>query len=433
VWKSYAQIASDLGPLLDEEILAVSEGRKEIYLLLSGGLDSRIVGGVLARLRNEGKLDARLVGVTWGLEDSRDVVYGRKVAEILSFEWIHVNMSCNDLIHGVETTAIDMGLLTSPVHLHCMHWFKNVSNDVLVLAASYGDSVGRAVFSGRHVLELAPLRPTNMFGLMRREVLASAYSGLMEDNSALHDRSPGQPRYVLCEHAMQGHYMRNMIGQAMSVIGQYCPIYQAFTDPKVYSYMWSIHPSLRTDGVYGELLEQLNPGLARLPWARTNRALRGATVGSQSGLRKNFHEYASWISGPLFERLRRYIDPDWFAETGIFDAGAIRDLEEYIRNGNQSFGFAPYERWVWLAGFCRLAQRLEAMGKSVNLDISAITAGEPVSVPLPVGKSVLARRVLCRPAFMQNLLRQGSELVRGIRRRILSYRSIRDYPPERSS
>src|SRR3989442_721563 len=67
----------------------------------------------------------------------------------------------------------------------------------------------------------------------------------------------------------------------MSVINHFCSVYQMFTDPRVYSYMWSLHPSLCVDEVYAVLLGRLHPNLARLPWARTNRALRGRTEGTR--------------------------------------------------------------------------------------------------------------------------------------------------------
>ena len=74
-------IAEKLFHLLREEVLHACRGRERIYILLSGGLDSRIVAGVIARTLAAGELSAQCVAVTWGMPDSRDVVYGRLTAK----------------------------------------------------------------------------------------------------------------------------------------------------------------------------------------------------------------------------------------------------------------------------------------------------------------------------------------------------------------
>lgn len=366
LWDEPIEIAKNFGRLLYEEAYKVCQGRKEIYILLSGGLDSRVVAGTVAHLYSEGKLLCKPCAVTWGLEDSRDVAYGRAAAEILGLEWIHIGIGPDDVVKNIEMT-VSLGTLFSPPHLHRMSWFKNVSSDALVLSGSYGDSVGRAVYGGKHLLELDYLSPSNQFGLIKPEICEIALKGVNSELTKLRERTPGAPKYVICEHEMQAHYMRGMIAQPMSLIENYCALYQMFTDPSVYSYIWSIHPSLRDDRIYGCLLEQLNKQLLRLPWARTNRSLEGKTVGAKSNLRKDFHSYPEWISGPLYEELEEYIDPDWFAETGIFDAENIREFSRRIKYGRQG-SFMPYDRWLWLASFRRFAERCAEIGKQIELE-----------------------------------------------------------------
>ncbi|MFX0202447.1 MAG: asparagine synthase-related protein, partial [Candidatus Hodarchaeota archaeon] len=432
LWQPTAQIATNFDQLLYNEAFEVCEGRREIYVLLSGGLDSRIVAGTIAKLYKEGKLATKPIAVTWGLEDSRDVAYGRMVAEILGFEWIHVNVGHEDVTYNIEETGVTVGALVSPIDLHCMHWFKNVSDKALVLAASYGNSVGRAEFSSRHLLELHYLHPANAFGLLHSKLLASAYDGITNDLKSLHDRSPNQPKYVICEHEQQGHYMRNMIAHAMSTIGQYCDIYQMFTHPKTYSYMWSIHPALRNDQIYVELLEQLNPELSRLPWARTNHALKGKTVGATHGLRTDFHDYLSWLSGPLFDKLAQCVDPEWFAETGIFDGDKIRNLAEQVRRCKEEKAWTAIKickKWLWLAAFRRMAVHLEGLGKSIELDIAALPRTEWVLCPAPKVRRNPVKRILSRSDFLSNVWMQWQSLLKKIRRRKLRNQSIRKYPP----
>ncbi len=63
---------------LSEELHDVAQDRDQIVLLLSGGLDSRIVAGILKRL--EPHLPGRIRCATWGQDQSRDVVYARRIS-----------------------------------------------------------------------------------------------------------------------------------------------------------------------------------------------------------------------------------------------------------------------------------------------------------------------------------------------------------------
>src|SRR5699024_7643656 len=69
--------------LLVEEIKLQVKGHKNICILLSGGLDSRIVAGVLKHVQDS--LDFNVKVFTWGLVNSRDVIYSKQIAE--RFEW----------------------------------------------------------------------------------------------------------------------------------------------------------------------------------------------------------------------------------------------------------------------------------------------------------------------------------------------------------
>src|SRR5215475_4361682 len=104
-------IAERLFHLLREEVLQVCRGRERIYILLSGGLDSRIVAGVVGRALAAGDISAQCMAVTWGMPDSRDVVYGRLAAEALGMEWHHIDLSASDLLENVGSAACDLGCL----------------------------------------------------------------------------------------------------------------------------------------------------------------------------------------------------------------------------------------------------------------------------------------------------------------------------------
>lgn len=419
-WDSAERIAGRLQALLHEEMAAACRGRSEIYLLLSGGLDSRIAAAIAARAHDAGELPARPVAVTWGHEASRDVVYARAAAGALGLEWIHAPIGPATFLRNVEESAVRLAALVSPTHLHGMTWFESAPRDALVLAASYGDSVGRAEFSKRSLVELTPLRPPRFAPRLRGAALAAGRARIEEDLRALRDRAPGAPRHAVCEHEMNGHYLRGVIGHAMSLIGNWCDVYQVFTHPAVYRFVWSLHPALRDDAIYACLLERLHPRAARLPWARTGRALRGRTEGRVPGLRAKFHDYAGWVGGELHADLARAVDPEWFEATGLFDPAAVAALREKVRGDRESFRLT--EIFAWLAAIRRFGDLAAAGGAPLRPDDRA----RPPCARTPPARPRAGVRYALREWLRHRPLVRRS--YRALRRELLRRDSLRRIP-----
>ena len=421
-WDSPENIASHLFTLLCAEAQMACEGRHQIYILLSGGLDSRIVAGVLSHLYKQGTI-SQPIGVTWGLEDSRDVHYGRAVAEQCDFKWEHISIGPESVMENITEGFPMVAGLVPPSHLHRMLWFKNVPKDALVLAGSYGDSIGRAEFSGRHVLELNYLSPFNPFGLIQEHSFQSAADGVVADLKSLRSRAGDVPHYVKCEYEMQCHYMRGMIAQVMSVINSYCSLYQMFTAPEVYGYIWSLHPARRDDSIYAAMLENQIPELAPIPWARTNKALSGKTVGADASLQKEFHHYAQWCSGPLYDQIRQIVEPSWFDDLGIFDRNRIQLLSEGLRGGNRfpDMGFRPYDLWTWLAGFRLFVEKVRSEGMDVG--VTRPVHKTDILKSVPVNSRSAFRRHLSRIPFLYKTITR-------LRKWQYKKAAIKHYPPQ---
>ena len=437
-WQLYPleQVVDTFIRLLCEEAVEVCKDRKEIYILLSGGMDSRVVGCILAKAFKEGRIPVKPVAVTWGVADCRDVVYGRRIANFLGFDWKHIELGVEDVVANIDECWQHAAALVSPMHLHQMRWFRHVSPESLVIAGSYGDMVGRAEFSGRHLLELDYLRPKNPMGIVRTDVCDYAYSQLNKDLAALHLRSGSKEKYVHCEHEMHGHYTRGLLAQAMNVINQYCSVYQMYTHPRVYSYIWSLHPSIRFDGIYARTLEKLAPELAHVPWARTNRALHGRTRNAKSGLLKNFHKYESWICGPVYEKYHDYVDPEWFSATQVFDGRRVHELTEQVfrlRGGKDFSGLKLCEIWLWLISFRRMAEAMRSSGTSTG--VSDVTGSEVENQRCPVVeiRRGLVRSLLRKSRFLYSSVETIRKLLMDlrtkIRRKRLKHAIIRKYPP----
>ncbi len=429
VWQPTSRIAEKFLQLVYEEAVEVCRGRKEIYLLLSGGMDSRIVAGVVARLFREGKLICNPVAVTWGLADSRDAHYGRTIAKLLGFEWHHIDLSPKNIPDNIKAAAYDLGCMHTPECMHSTLWFKSLPKDALVLAGSYGDSIGRAEFAGKHLLELDHFTISNKFGLLKPGVFGYSFEQLSGEFKTLHNRAPGYPKHALCEHEMQGFRMRGGLGHAMTIINRFCYVYQMYTAPDVYEYMWSIHPSLRNDDIYATVLENINEKLARMPWARTNRALQGPTEGALPELRMHYHEYTKWSSGPLYDELSQYIRPDWYEATGVFDAEKIRQLSKQVHYSQARVGRLN-EVWLWLAAFRRFIEHLEKAGKSIAYGINHkdLPHRGIWQVPKKIKKNVIL--LPSKLSVLNILLRRLRDLYRKINKYFLMRRAIREFPPD---
>ena len=142
---------------LEEELHDVALGRDRLLLMLTGGLDSRVVAGVLRHIEPE--LKAQIVCVTWGFPESRDVVYARRIAGLYDWEFVHVPYDSSVLWANIQRAAIWGGSEVTGVNLHGEDWFQNAGKSDLAIASSFGDSVGRAEFSYHNLLSLrlAPL------------------------------------------------------------------------------------------------------------------------------------------------------------------------------------------------------------------------------------------------------------------------------------
>ncbi|TKJ33547.1 MAG: hypothetical protein CEE38_20530 [Planctomycetes bacterium B3_Pla] len=343
--------AVQLHELLQNEIASACSQKKNVFVLLSGGLDSRIVGGITSNLIRSGDIVGDLTFVTWGRDDSRDVSYAKKIAELLDHPIIHLDLTSRHLLNNINLAANTLGCLTSPIHLHRMDWFESVPKESIVLAGSYGDSVGRAEYARQHIIELELHNPINRFNLIEQSIFAMGSSQLLGDLEFLHNRSKQEDRYILCEIEMQAHYMRNLIAHTMGIIRNNCDLYQVFTAPSVYSYMWSLHPVLRRNNIYKAILPMINAELACFPWARTNKSLGWKTKHADAHLKKQYHDYHKWISKDLFDVLYSQIDFDALKNIGIFSIPKIKELCSSINKGDYEY-LGP-DLFVWFVSLCK--------------------------------------------------------------------------------
>lgn len=360
-------IAGDLFSRLCQELQDVCGKYSRVGLLLSGGMDSRVVACALSTLQKHGRIDCAIVALTWGEEGCRDVEYARAIAALNEWEFRHYPLTPERLAKNIEIAGF-RGAEYSPVHLHGLPDISGQGDLNLVLAASFGDSVGRAEFSGTHVKDLKPIdrHIYNRFKLLDRAVFKSAAAGSIADaalyRQAFGVRSPAERNEI--DHQL--HYMQRMLVPCMEVIEGERSVYQAFTSPEVYGYMWSLSPHSRNDRVYYELLAQNAPELLSIPWARTGRPYLSAD-GTPDSLEKNNNSYGLWLRTMLYNEVKERVLSDEISQLRTFNMWSLETMLKHSMRGRNVKATQLQEVLAWVASLSEFVSRY-GVGRAESID-----------------------------------------------------------------
>ena len=342
-------IANNLKLLLKEELIKYLEGKKKIGVFLSGGLDSRIVAGLLKELQNEHVYLGEVVTITWGLENSRDVIYSKEISKRFNWEFYHLKLTPEQLKNNIYTTGI-MGAEFSPYHLHAMPEVPNIKGIEAVIAGSYGDSVGRAEFSGKHISNIRNQYTNikNPFGIIRNDVFKKFKDKIIEDAFEYKKYISRDATYQYREIEQELHYMRRKLSACMNIIGQSVPVYQLFTSPNVFGYMWSLSPQVRNDEVYKQIISTLPEKLKNIPWARDGKTINGDNGIALDGT-KEHHRYGMWIRNELYDEVVSLVLSEDLLNLNIFNKKALVRLIRVWKKQNTITVNVLDEIISWLA------------------------------------------------------------------------------------
>ena len=342
-----------------EEALSYVEGRHCVGLLLSGGLDSRIVAGVLRELQLRGDYSGTVVALTWGTDECRDVVYAREIARRLGWDWQHLPLTPERLMDNVRIAG-EMGAEFSPIHLHAMPDVAKISGLDAVLAGSYGDSVGRAEFSGVRVRKLRPIVPKRLdpFALLKAEVVRTVEADIHHDCCDYRRHIHRESEYQYREIEQQMHYMRRRNQSPMLYINERVPLFQFFTAPGTFGLMWSLDPAIRDDRFYRALLPTLPGGIGEIPWARTGVPMSDGSH-KPDQLSKLHHCYGKWLRNEIRFLILSSVKSDAIARLGIFnDWNLTRTIELWSRAKTVSASGID-EIMAWLASLAYFVDRYQ--------------------------------------------------------------------------
>ena len=353
--------AEELLGRLRVELATAFAGAERITVLLSGGLDSRLAGGVLLGLARRGVVTDDIRAVTWGMRTSRDRHYGRQVARHLGIGWIPIELGPGDLLANLDIAAHDLAGLVSPVHLHAMHAVSQLdwSRGDRILASTLGNGVGRAQYLYRHVSHAKPLQPHDWLSLMRPGLYAQARAGLVEDLLAFRRRLGAQSAIAVHECEMLAHYVSGLLLLPFDTLRRAAaPVHQVLSAPRTYGFLWSLSPIVRGEGLWREALRRCDHELTHIPYALTGRPLRRLARRGPSGLSPHVHRYPIWITRDLADVVDETLSRAWFDDTGIFDGFAVRRAWEGIRSSPEPHPQTAY-LLLWLCALRRLLETLQ--------------------------------------------------------------------------
>lgn len=359
-------IALQFFNLICDEIFEYIKDKKNIGLLLSGGMDSRIVAGALNNLIIEKKLDITVTALTWGNANTRDVIYAERIAKILGWKWKHYTVKAKDLLHNIKVTGL-RGCEYSPIHLHAMPQVRETTDLDVILAGSYGDSIGRAEYGGLHVSKLPQINANikNVGSLVNEDIFESSIPIIQTDIDRYHNLFPAKELYMQNEYDYQLHYMRRQLNPCMELLNEKSNFFQVFTSPKTFRFIWSIDSSLRNDNLYKIMLTFFKTDLSDIPWARTGLKY-GSTEGKPDTYSKRHHSYVEIMNDEILDKMKEFALSDSIKNSGIFNYSSIEELfrlsKKYPLNS-----FYYTEKLAWIAS---LGILIEEYNINVNQSLS---------------------------------------------------------------
>ena len=351
--------ADQLFELLCNELQSYINDKKKVGILLSGGMDSRMVAGTVKYLIDENIVSlTEVTAFTWGNKNSRDAVYSKRIAELFEWKWKHYTVNPEHLWNNFKIAG-ERGCEYSGLHLHAIPQLVDDLDIDVMLAGSYGDSVGRAEYSGSHVTKLSPIheKMNNSSYLMKSYYYKQIKEKWRDDIKLYDDLFPNKMAYQQREVERQAHYMRRMLNPCMELINEKVTMHQVFTDPNVFGFMWGLNPKLRNDHIYVHLLKKMNSELSNIPWARTGLKYPKKT-GKPDKYEKNHHSYSKYVQNNLIERIENRLVNHVALKQNIINPHAVNSLINLIKK-NKNFNFDYLENLTWLISFTYLLDKYE--------------------------------------------------------------------------
>jgi asparagine synthase (glutamine-hydrolysing) len=272
-------------------------GFRDTCLLLTGGLDSRILAGMLHRCAGQ----ARVVANTIGLASSRDVTRARQIARVVGLE--HTTLPPDP---GYLAAYAGECILRAEGNMNVhASWifaedaFFRANRIRRVMTGLFGEAISGRNWAPLLARELSPTEAWAQYqfryrknaGLLAEVLRPEVYARVIGD-SARPDSTFASIRRTLA-HAGSRHplnqfdyfhlhqKLRRHSGAA-DVFGDYCQALDPFTDNDLVDFALSIPPALRQRGrLYKKMIVRHLPEVAEIGYERTGASLRESVAHEQ--------------------------------------------------------------------------------------------------------------------------------------------------------
>ena len=360
------QVASQLTSMLIQEAREYIGRKNDVGILLSGGLDSRIVAGVVRTIQLDGDIDS-VTAYTWGIDQCRDVYYSRKIAQEFGWQFEHFTLNSTTLKNNIKQAG-ELGAEFSPLHLHALPEVRNQANVDLILAGSYGNSIGRGEYSDNHVTDInrtVPFR-LNKFGVLRNSTASNHRDTVKGDAYGYRTRTVRSKSYQYREIEQQLHYLRRLLQPCMTHVAEKIPLYQMFTSFEIVELMWGLDPSIRGKNHCVEVLNSLPGNLEQIPDAKSGVPPIGDSP-VNDGLYSDHHNYGNWLRTDLRDYLIDIIRSSRVYD--VINETTIERLFKFWPRANTRSTNAIDELLSWLASLSVFIETYDVKVETTQLDL----------------------------------------------------------------
>ncbi len=351
-----------LSRYLSENIL---EKHSTIWLTLSGGYDSRITAGLLKQNATS-KNDIKVLN--WGLPDSLDVVYAKKIAEHYSWEYIYIpydKKQVADLIgYTVEEGGAEISWMDyNPIEINSSITNKIAPNDAIIFS-HYGNGIGRGFYSGQHISKIRLKKINNPFFLFntthynyykkiieldRAEAWANDITGPIIKTAAQNELD------------MHENYMRRMLTKRFS----FCHKYDPFANVDLVKFVYSLSPKYRNIKCYQYLLQNIDQFLYELPWDKTKKSFSGIKETNNLLAQKQHNKWLDFLE--FYEEVRFKLLKGHLAQNNILNYKAL----EYV--------LSSWKKNIKLSHLISRLYGIELFIEKYNLSINGLNKHSMVS------------------------------------------------------
>lgn len=382
---SKRQAADRLSRGVVEDLQARVQGAKRLVILLSGGLDSRLILAALLRLRKLGKATDEIRAISWGKEGCADVSLAQEICEREGIDWDGVSLDVETLRTNISECATTIGPLVSPVHLHAMPKLRTmVDHEELVLVGTLGNAVIRGEYLWRNVSYGTLPKPADWLELLEpgfREAAIQEYDQALEVYRASIPAGAAVHRY---EVEMFTSYYQGLLLYAYQYLDKIGVSYsQAFSSLALFDEARTIYPLLRNERLACACIQRLWPSLSDIPTANL-----AGSYGSHPCLERldpAMHDYQAWVA-QLSEELLDYADDAVERSGGALSREGPRRALARVQSGRAGAREASY-LLAYLAGLGAFLSAGDGRQKFPRVGGSAVALpsaiGRAKSTPLP--------------------------------------------------